>query len=125
MAKHNGTNARIKREYFAYLKEAQRRDEASIDAVAKALGVGVIIHPAARAILDTLPFPVMAMRLLPLRLPLSPHFPIHGKNRSLIREPPQPPYTCPCRMMVMRVARFSALARGGFDERSGVGGKTY
>lgn len=37
MPKHNGANARIKREYFAYLKEAQRRDEASIDAVAKAL----------------------------------------------------------------------------------------
>lgn len=37
MAKHNGANARVKREYFAYLKEAQRRDEASIDAVAKAL----------------------------------------------------------------------------------------
>lgn len=37
MAKHNGANARIKREYFAYLKEAKRRDEASIDAVAKAL----------------------------------------------------------------------------------------
>jgi integrase len=37
MAKHNGANTRIKREYFAYLKEAKRRDEASIDAVAKAL----------------------------------------------------------------------------------------
>ena len=37
MAKHNAANARIKREYFAYLKEAQRRDEGSIDAVAKAL----------------------------------------------------------------------------------------
>ena len=37
MAKHNAANARIKREYFAYLKEAKRRDEASIDAVAKAL----------------------------------------------------------------------------------------
>jgi integrase len=37
MPKHNGANIRIKREYFAYLKEAQRRDEASIDAVAKAL----------------------------------------------------------------------------------------
>ena len=37
MAKHNPTNARIKREYFIYLKEAKRRDEASIDAVAKAL----------------------------------------------------------------------------------------
>ena len=38
MAKHNAANARIKREYFQYLKEAQRRNEASIDAVAKALG---------------------------------------------------------------------------------------
>jgi integrase len=37
MTKHNAANTRIKREYFAYLKEAQRRDEASIDAVAKAL----------------------------------------------------------------------------------------
>ena len=37
MAKHNAANARIKREYFTYLKEAQRRDEASIDAVAKAV----------------------------------------------------------------------------------------
>ena len=37
MPKHNAPNARIKREYFTYLKEAQRRDESSIDAVAKAL----------------------------------------------------------------------------------------
>lgn len=37
MAKHNDANARIKREYFQYLKEAKRRDESSIDAVAKAL----------------------------------------------------------------------------------------
>lgn len=37
MAKHNAANTRIKREYFDYLKEANRRDEASIDAVAKAL----------------------------------------------------------------------------------------
>jgi integrase len=37
MAKHNPANTRIKREYFAYLKEAQRRDESSVDAVAKAL----------------------------------------------------------------------------------------
>lgn len=37
MAKHNSTNTRIKREYFDYLKEAMRRDEASINAVAKAL----------------------------------------------------------------------------------------
>lgn len=37
MAKHNAANARIKREYFDYLKEAQRRDETSIDPIAKAL----------------------------------------------------------------------------------------
>ncbi|MCW3849489.1 hypothetical protein OF829_19805 [Sphingomonas sp. LB-2] len=37
MARHNAANTRIKREYFDYLKEANRRDEASIDAVAKAL----------------------------------------------------------------------------------------
>jgi integrase len=37
MPKHNTTNTRIKREYFQYLREAKRRDEASIDAVAKAL----------------------------------------------------------------------------------------
>jgi len=37
MAKHNATNTRIKRDYFQFLKEAKRRDEASIDAVAKAL----------------------------------------------------------------------------------------
>lgn len=37
MAKHNSANTRIKREYYQYLKEAMRRDEASIDAVAKAL----------------------------------------------------------------------------------------
>ena len=37
MTKHNARNTRIKREYFDYLKEAMRRDEASIDAVAKAL----------------------------------------------------------------------------------------
>ncbi len=37
MAKHNAANTRIKREYFHYLKEARRRDEASIDQVAKAL----------------------------------------------------------------------------------------
>ena len=37
MAKHNAENARVKREYFQYLREANRRSEASIDAVAKAL----------------------------------------------------------------------------------------
>lgn len=37
MAKHNAANTRIKREYFDYLKEAMRRDESSIDQVAKAL----------------------------------------------------------------------------------------
>lgn len=37
MAKHNAQNTRIKRDYFEYLKHAQRRDEASIDQVARAL----------------------------------------------------------------------------------------
>jgi len=37
MSKANAQNTRIKREYFQYLKEARRRDEASIDQVAKAL----------------------------------------------------------------------------------------
>jgi integrase len=37
VAKHNPANTRIKRNYFDYLKEAMRRDEASIGAVAKAL----------------------------------------------------------------------------------------
>lgn len=37
MPKHNAANTRIKREYFQYLKEAKRRDDVSIDAVAKAL----------------------------------------------------------------------------------------
>ena len=37
MAKHNAQNTRIKRDYFDYLKHAQRRDESSIDQVAKAI----------------------------------------------------------------------------------------
>jgi integrase len=37
MSKFNPKNERIKRTYLVYLKEAKRRDEASIDAVAKAL----------------------------------------------------------------------------------------
>jgi len=37
MTKHNPANERIKRQYFAYLKEAKGRDEATIDGVAKAL----------------------------------------------------------------------------------------
>lgn len=37
MAKHIAQNTRIKREYFDYLKHAQRRDDASIDQVARAL----------------------------------------------------------------------------------------
>lgn len=37
MTKHNPENERIKRQYFAYLKEAQRYSEASVDAAAKAL----------------------------------------------------------------------------------------
>jgi len=37
MKKHNPNNERIKRKYFAFLKEAKRQNEASIDGVAKAL----------------------------------------------------------------------------------------
>jgi len=37
MTIHNPVNERIKRRYFAYLKEAQRNSEATVDAVAKAL----------------------------------------------------------------------------------------
>ena len=37
MMKHNPENERIKRKYFAYLKEAKRHSEATVDAVAKSL----------------------------------------------------------------------------------------
>jgi len=37
MTKHNAANERVKRDYFRFLKEAKGRDEASIDATAKAL----------------------------------------------------------------------------------------
>jgi site-specific recombinase XerD len=37
MSKHNAQNERIKRKYFAYLKEAQRYSEPSVDAAAKAI----------------------------------------------------------------------------------------
>ena len=37
MTKHSAANERIKRDYFAYLREARGRDEATIDGVAKAL----------------------------------------------------------------------------------------
>jgi len=37
MIKHNANNERIKRHYFIFLKEAKRQNEASIDAVAKAI----------------------------------------------------------------------------------------
>lgn len=37
MAEHNADNERIKRRYFSYLKEAKRHNEATVDAVAKAL----------------------------------------------------------------------------------------
>ena len=37
MTSHNAANERIKRRYFAYLKEAMRYSEASVDSVAKAL----------------------------------------------------------------------------------------
>src|SRR5277367_3466209 len=37
MVKHNPENERIKRKYFAYLKEAKRHSEPTVDACAKAL----------------------------------------------------------------------------------------
>lgn len=37
MTKHNAENERIKRQYFAYLKEAKRHGEATVDGAAKAL----------------------------------------------------------------------------------------
>ena len=37
MTTHNARNERIKRQYFAFLKEAKRQSEDSVDAVAKAL----------------------------------------------------------------------------------------
>ena len=37
MRKHNAENERIKRQYFAYLKEAKRHSEPTVDAAAKAL----------------------------------------------------------------------------------------
>ncbi len=37
MSKHNAKNERIKRAYFIYLREARRRDDKSVDGVAKAL----------------------------------------------------------------------------------------
>jgi integrase len=37
MTKHNPNNERIKRKYFAYLKEAKRHSEPTVDAAAKAL----------------------------------------------------------------------------------------
>ena len=37
MPEHNARNERVKRQYLAYLKEAKRQSEASVDAVAKAL----------------------------------------------------------------------------------------
>ena len=37
MIAHNASNERVKRQYFAYLREAKRHDESTVDAVAKAL----------------------------------------------------------------------------------------
>lgn len=37
MTKHNANNERMKRQYFAFLKEAKRYSEATVDATAKAL----------------------------------------------------------------------------------------
>ena len=36
MTKHNAENERIKRKYLAYLKEAKRHSEPTVDAAAKA-----------------------------------------------------------------------------------------
>ena len=41
MKLHNAENERIKRRYFAYLKEAKRHSEPTVDAVAKALAAGM------------------------------------------------------------------------------------
>lgn len=37
MIKHNANNERIKRQYFKFLKEARRQNEASVDGVAKSI----------------------------------------------------------------------------------------
>ncbi len=37
MTKRNAANERIKRRYFAFLRDAKGRDEASIDTAAKAI----------------------------------------------------------------------------------------
>ena len=37
MKKHNANNERIKRKYLTFLKQAKGQNEASIDAVAKAI----------------------------------------------------------------------------------------
>ena len=37
MTKHNADNERIKRKYFAYVKEAKRHSGPTVDAAAKAL----------------------------------------------------------------------------------------
>ena len=37
MSKHNSDNERVKRKYFTFMKEAKRQNDASIDAIAKAL----------------------------------------------------------------------------------------
>src|SRR5271154_1725587 len=37
MTKHNAHNERTKHDYFAYLKEAKRQSESTVDAYAKAL----------------------------------------------------------------------------------------
>ena len=43
MTKHNPKNERIKRQYFAYLREAKRQSEASVDAVAAALARFILV----------------------------------------------------------------------------------
>src|SRR5712692_7459975 len=65
MTMHNADNERIQRRYFAYLKEAKRHSEPTVDAVAKALD---------RFEVDTysklLPFASRGRSLLTVNLPV-------------------------------------------------------
>ena len=48
MRKYNANNERIKRKYLTFLKQAKGQNEASIDAVAKAITpqtCGVLVEP--------------------------------------------------------------------------------
>ena len=57
MTRHNANNERIKRKYFAFLKEAKRQSEQTVDATAKALDrfeVHTDQHPQFQAFLSIL-----------------------------------------------------------------------